>query len=165
MLAFEGDFVGIEEFFDPFWCTGYESRVIPKKEVSDIGTGESIDVFSWIDRLDYIFVYDMRGKGCLYEDTVDFRIFIILLYFSDELSFTHITRELTERKSHPHTLTGSAFHRDIRATRRIVPDEDDGEVWFGCTFGDFFADVFVYCLCDRASVEEHERSGQIVFRA
>ena len=113
MFAFEGDFVGIEEFFDPFWRTRYESRVIPEKEIADIGTGKSIDVFAWVDSLDDVFVHDMRGKGRLYEDAVDFRIFIIRLYLSDEFILTHVTRELTERKCHPDSLTCSTLHGDI----------------------------------------------------
>ena len=164
MFAFEGDFVGIEEFFDTFWRTRYDSTVIPEKEIADIGTGKSIDVFAWVDSLDDVFVHDMRGKGSLYEDAVDFGIFIIRLYLLDKLSLTDVTREFAERKCHPDSLTCSTFHGDIRATRRVVSDKDDGEVWFGCTFGDFFADVFVYRLCDRASVEEHERSGQKLSR-
>ena len=91
-------------------------------------------------------------------------VIIVCLYLPDELSFTHITRELAERKCHPHSLTGSAFHRDIRSARRIVPDEDDGEVWLGRGFRDFFTDVFVNGLRDRASIEKHERSGQKLSR-
>jgi hypothetical protein len=164
MFAFEWDFVSFEEFFDAFWGTGYESRVIPEEKIPDIGTGESIDIFARIDNFDDVTVDDVRGEWCLHKNPMDIRILIILLYLSNEFILTHITRELTERKLHPYSLTGSAFHRDIRATRWIVPDEDDREVGFGLAFGDFFTDVFVNSLCDRASVEEHERSGQKLSR-
>lgn len=45
MFSFEGDIIGIEEFFYSFWSTGNESITVSEKEVAYIGSSKTINIF------------------------------------------------------------------------------------------------------------------------
>ena len=56
-------------------------------------------------------------------------------------------------------LGSLSFLSDVDKTRGIIPDEDDGEFWYGREFFDFFCQISVDFFCERSSGEDHEDCG------
>ncbi len=155
MFSFHWYFIGFEQFFDSFWSTRNKSVRISEKEISYIGSSESINILHRTDCFNDISIDEMRWKRGLDDNTVYIWIFIDFANLRENRCFICECRKTKEWKPDSNCFTGPFLHTNIALTCRIFSDKNHSKMRSCVGISYFFSDVFMDTCSNHASVEDH----------
>ena len=146
--------------FQQFQNTGRSGRNKTRKtdrHTSHVDRMESVNIFTVIDRLNNLLLWNMFRKRKLHNETVYIRIVVQFVYPAKQLFFGHIVLIANQRRFETDFFTSFYFTGHVGFTSSIMTYQNSCQVGnlTSCSFdlGDFFRHLFLHLSRDGFSVQ------------